>query len=142
MSAVVHFLLIVFSSSRKRSSVFSPLRASAHRCFLLFAQALIGVVSLRATYRRYRSKLIQQESVVDCARGARQSAQPPSPAAVGGLGAAVVDTAGGRPDLVGACASAPRLVARDRGGRDRRVDGRARRGGAAVAVSRAPLGDQ
>src|SRR6202022_578703 len=36
---------IIVSSSRKRSSPLSPLRASAHRHCLLFAQALIAIVS-------------------------------------------------------------------------------------------------
>src|SRR3984893_11044864 len=34
-------LIVLFCSSRERSSSFSALRASAHRPFLLFAQALI-----------------------------------------------------------------------------------------------------
>jgi len=41
-AASVAVLDCAFSSSRKRSSAPSPLRASAHRRFLLFAQALIG----------------------------------------------------------------------------------------------------
>src|SRR5215212_2435115 len=42
-------------SSRKRSSVLSALRASAHRCSLLFAQALIGAL---CSSRKRSSRMI------------------------------------------------------------------------------------
>src|SRR6478609_6106427 len=44
-SAVV--IVGAFGSSRKRTSVLSALRASAHQCFRLLAQALIGPESSR-----------------------------------------------------------------------------------------------
>src|ERR1700759_4754444 len=70
----VNFVLIVICApcplhfvrgptSRKRSSVFLALRASAHRCSSLFAQALIGAPrsSRKRSSRRHPDRAVQAD---------------------------------------------------------------------------------